>query len=64
MIDIHVLVPKKELDTVKIMEGDDFIIVSFVTSYNKNTSFIRVLTTEEVMVFLSIKYGQQNVWKR
>ena len=64
MIDIHVLVPKKELDTIKIMEGDDFIIVSFVTSYNKNTSFIRVLTTEEVMVFLSIKYGQQNVWKR
>lgn len=61
---IHVFVPYPEVASLKEKEGIDFKIIESFTQFKRSKSILIVDTTEEELVFLKLKYGNSNVWKR
>ena len=61
---IHVFVPWEEADSLKDKEGDDFRIIARHSRNRRGESLLIIDTTEEELVFLKLKYGNKNAWKR
>jgi len=61
---IHVFVPWEEADSLKDKEGIDFRIIARHSRNMRGESLLIIDTTEEELVFLKLKYGNNNAWKR
>lgn len=64
MIKIHLLVPHSHRDDIDFRESEDFCIISSAKSAQHGKRFYVIETTEETFTYFSLKYGQDNVWKR
>lgn len=62
--DIHVLVNKSEYDGwIDSNKEENIEIVNRIVRRNGDI-FFRIKTTEDNYLFLTLKYGRKNVWRR
>ena len=64
MITIHLFVPFMDAKEIVDRISSDFRITSQWPRNRFNQSLFIIETTEEELVFLKLKYGNKNAWKR
>ena len=64
MIQINLLIPPEFANLVDLTESESFKIIDMAKHMKNNKSFYVVETTEEELVFLTLKLGSNNVWRR